>query len=192
MAEGAYAYMREIWRNPSQEMVSQKMTEWRNQPAVIRVEHPTRLDRARTLGYKAKKGFVVLRVKLLRGGRKRTRPAKKGRKNRRQTSRKVLKMNYQWVAEMRANSKYRNLEVLNSYPIGKDGIYYYFEVILVDPSRPEIRSDNDVKWICLPEHKGRAFRGLTSAGRKSRGLRNKGKKAAKLRPSVAAHQGTGK
>jgi ribosomal protein L15E len=30
-------------------------------------------------------------------------------------------MNYRWVAEMRAERNYPNLEVLNSYPIGQDG-----------------------------------------------------------------------
>lgn len=80
-------------------------------------------------------------------------------------------MNYKWIAEQRAGRKYKNLEILNSYKIGKDGIHYFYEVILVDPERPEIKNDKTINWICKPENRGRAFRGLTSAAKKSRGLR---------------------
>lgn len=176
MSRGVYSFIREAWKKPSKEMLRKRFADWRSQPAVTRIDKPTRLDQARALGYKAKKGFIVARVKLLRGGRRRPRPSKKGRKLRRQTIRKVLGMNYQWVAEMRANRKYSNLEVLNSYPLGKDGMYYFFEVIMLDPSRPEIQTDKDVSWICLPANRRRVFRGLTSAARKSRGLRKKGKR----------------
>ena len=79
-------------------------------------------------------------------------------------------MNYQWIAEQRAARKYSNLEVLNSYLIGKDGIYYFYEVILVDPEMPEIKNDSTISWIGKPGNRDRVFRGLTSAGKKSRGL----------------------
>ena len=55
-----------------------------------------------------------------------------------------------------------------------------------------IKSDRKINWICDSTHKGRVFRGLTSAGRKSRGLRNKGKGAEKIRPSIRANKGKGK
>jgi large subunit ribosomal protein L15e len=80
-------------------------------------------------------------------------------------------MNYRWVAEQRAARKFRNLEVLNSYMLAKDGLHYFFEVILVDASKPEIFADEHLKWICSSKNKARVFRGLTSAGKKSRGLR---------------------
>ena len=66
--------------------------------------------------------------------------------------------------------KYTNLEVLNSYLMAKDGIHYFFEIILVDPGRPEIQAL--MPWICKTKNKGRVFRGLTSAGKKARGLRS--------------------
>ena len=80
-------------------------------------------------------------------------------------------MNYRWIAEQRVANKYRNLEILNSYQLGKDGIYYFFEVICVDPSKPEIKNDPVMKWISEKGNKKRALRGLTSAAHKSRGLR---------------------
>ena len=110
----------------------------------------------------------------MRGGRRS--PVKnKGRRSKRKTNFKILKMNYQGVAEQRAARKFNNMEVLNSYWIGQDGIYAFYEVILVDPSHPQIRSDKKINWVCDRANRGRAFRGLTSAGRKSRGLRAVGR-----------------
>ena len=94
-------------------------------------------------------------------------------------------MNYRWVAEQRAARKFANLEVLNSYEIGKDGMHYFYEIILVDPQRPEIQNDSTMKWICNKANSKRALRGLTSAAKKSRGLRNKSPNL-KVRPSMKA------
>ena len=80
-------------------------------------------------------------------------------------------MNYQYIAEQRTAKKFTNLEVLNSYMLGKDGINYFYEVILVDPERPEIKNDRTMNWTTKQRNRGRVFRGLTSAGTKSRGLR---------------------
>src|SRR3989344_386460 len=190
MTKGMYYHLRQAWKKPDMIVLRQRMIAWRAGDSITEVEKPLRLDRARALGYKAKKGFFVARVKILRGGRKRTRP-KKGRRSKRMTNRKTLKMNYQWVAEQRAEKKYPNLVVLNSYMIGKDGIHYFYEVILVDPQRPEIKSDPVINWICDPANKNRAMRGITSAARKSRGLRKKGPEL-KVRPSLRAHDRKGK
>ncbi len=171
MAKGMYHYMRKAWRNPDKEDLKSRLIEWRRSNAVQVVEKPLRLDRARALGYKAKKGFVVVRVRVARGGRKRRRMGVKGRKSTKQHIRKTLKMNYQWVAEIRAERHMRNLEVLNSYKLAKDGKFYFFEIIMVDPTKPEIKNDPTISWIA--NNGKRAERGLTSAARKSRGLRSK-------------------
>lgn len=176
MAKGMYYYIRNIWKKPSREMLKQRLIDWRKGKAVVRVDKPTRIDRARSLGYKAKQGFVVVRVRVRRGGHIRPRPARKGRRSKRQTIRKTLAMNYRWIAEARAARKYNNLEVLNSYFLGEDGVYIFHEVILVDPSRPEIKSDRNLSWICEKKNRSRVFRGLTSAARKPRGLRKKGRR----------------
>jgi large subunit ribosomal protein L15e len=190
MAQGAYHYIKEAWKKPSREMLHSRMIQWRAGESIVEVEKPLRLDRARALGYKAKKGFFVVRVRVKRGGRKRTRH-KHGRKSRKQHVSKILKMSYQWVAEIRAERRYGNLEVLNSYPLGKDGKYYFFEVIMVDPTKPEIANDSNINWICKPENNNRAQRGLTSAGKKSRGLKTKSHNM-KVRPSVRAWSRLGK
>jgi large subunit ribosomal protein L15e len=188
---GMYHYIREAWKKPKG-IYKQHLVEWKKSNTVVRCDKPLRIDRARALGYKAKKGFCIARVRIKRGGRKRPSRMGLGRRSKRQTIRKILKMNYRWVAEQRVARKFRNLEVLNSYWIGKDGKYYFYEVILIDPSRPEIQKDRQVKWICSKKSKRRVFRGLTSAARKSRGLRKKGKRAIKTRPSIRAHGRRGK
>ena len=190
MAHGAYHYIREAWKNPKKEDVHTRLIEWRASNSIVKVEKPLRLDKARMLGYKAKKGIIVLRVRVLRGGRKRPRH-EHGRKSRKQHVRKILKMSYKWVSEIRAERAYPNLEVLNSYQIGKDGKYYFFEIIMVDPNKPEIMNDPTLNWICNPENKNRAQRGLTSAARKSRGLRSKSR-TLKVRPSLRSWSRKGK
>ncbi len=187
--KSAYAYIREAWKNPWEGYVGKLMWErlqrWRREPAVVRIERPTRLDRARALGYKAKKGVIVVRVRIRRGGRRAGRP-NKGRKTKSlMVSRLTPKKSLQWIAEERAARKYPNMEVLNSYWVGEDGKHKWFEVILVDRAHPAIQSDKNLSGIA--RQRGRVFRGLTSSARKSRGLRRKGRGAEKVRPSYRAN-----
>jgi len=170
MTHGAYHYIREAWKKPDAAILRERMVQWRKEGTFTKVEKPLRLDRARGLGYKAKVGYVIIRVKLVRGGHKRTRP-KKARRSKRMHTRKNLKISYKVIAEARVAKRYPNLEVLNSYKLGKDGIHYFFEVICVDPSKPEIKNDSTINWICDPKNRKRALRGLTSAATKSRGLK---------------------
>lgn len=120
---------------------------WRRQPSVIRIEKPTRIDKARRLGYKDKKGFVVARVKVRRGGRRKPRPKMGRRQKRMGVSKYTPAKSIRLIAEERVNKKFPNLEVLNSYWVWEDGHQKWFEVILVDPDHPSIQSDTDIKWI---------------------------------------------
>ncbi|MBN2067714.1 MAG: 50S ribosomal protein L15e [Candidatus Diapherotrites archaeon] len=165
----------------------ERLIEFRKEKsAVVRLEKPTNIPRARKLGYKAKKGFVVARVRVRKGSGLHRRP-KMARKPKRMGINKLTRrLNIQAMSEQKAARKYKNCEVLNSYKIGDDGTKHYFEVILVDVNAPEIKSDRELNWICSKKHRGRAFRGLTSRGRKSRGLRRKGIGAEKVRPSLRA------
>ena len=190
MTKGLYHQIKQAWKKPDSTTLRKRMIEWRKSQVFTRVKKPLRLDRARNLRYKAKKGFVIIRVRIKRGGHKRPRP-NKGRRSKRLHTRKTLKMNYKWIAEQRAQRKYKNLEVLNSYVIGRDGINYFYEVILVDTSKPEIKNDKTINWITKSTNKKRALRGLTSAAKKSRGLRSK-HPSNKTRPSVRAGKRRGK
>jgi len=184
-----YQRIRNLWKGtPSKELKELRFTrliEWRKEGAVIRIQRPTRLDRARALGYRAKQGILLARVRVLRGGRKRRGSLKKGRRSKNATARKIVDKSYQTIAEQRANRDFMNCEVVNSYEVGKDGRYAFYEVILIDRDHPQIKKDEQLKG--LAKRRGRVFRGLTSSGRKSRGLRHKGKGAEKVRPSRAAN-----
>jgi large subunit ribosomal protein L15e len=180
-----YKYIRDAWKNPDnsyvRELMWQRVPVWRRERVINRIERPTRIDRARSLGYKAKKGYIVVRTRIRRGGRRKSRFTA-GRRPKRMGVNKISPAkSRQRIAEERVARKYPNLEVLNSYWVWADGKYKFFEVILVDPQSPTIKNDPKINWICNNANKGRAFRGLTSAGKKGRGLRNKGKGAEKLR-----------
>ncbi len=187
-----YNYMERLWReresNPEfSEIMWERLVKWRREPTVTRVERPTRLDRARRIGYKAKQGYVVARVKTRRGSLNRIRPVAGRRPTKLGVNRITLLKNYRWVAEEKAARRFPNLTVLNSYYVAEDGKYKWHEVILVDPHHPSIMGDPNINWVCNPVHHSRVFRGLTSAGKKSRGLRRKGLGAEKVRPSLLAH-----
>ena len=188
---GMYQYIREAWKNPHRGLGAlwqQRIIKWRTEPTIIRLDRPTRIDRARSLGYKAKPGFIIVRQRVNRGGRQRPQ-IRHPRRPKAMSRRKDLTMNYQAVAENRAARKYPNCEVLNSYYVGEDGLHYWYEVILVDRVNPSIVADPHINWIM--SHKGRSERGLTSAGIRGRGLLHKGKGAEKLRPSLRAHDRKG-
>ncbi|UCG37557.1 MAG: 50S ribosomal protein L15e [Candidatus Bathyarchaeota archaeon] len=171
----AYKYISKAWEKPEASFVKdlmwQRLIQWRKQPAIVRIEKPTRLDRAHKLGYKAKQGFVLARTRIRRGGLNRPRP-RSGRKPRRMGSAKYKpSKSFRLIAEGRCARRFPNLEVLNSYWVGEDGRHKWFEIIMVDPAHPVIKADSDLNWVCKNENRRRVFRGLTSAGKKVRGLR---------------------
>ena len=185
-----YQEIRELWKQPQKnlgELYKKRLIDWRKEDVITPLERPTRLDRARSLGYKAKRGISITRVRVLRGGRKRE-ARKHGRRSRTMRRKKIVGMSYQWIAEQKAQRKHKNLQVLNSYFVGKDGIHYWYEIILVDPQMPEIKADKNLQWITLRKHMNRVLRGKTSAGQKSRGLLHKGKGTEKIRPSRRANK----
>lgn len=186
---GYLKYIKEAWQKPRENIgdaYKKMLVGWRKGNSIERVEKPTRIDRARALGYKAKQGFVIVRVRVIRGGKKNPR-IMKGRDGGNLSTKITQSKNYQWISEERAQKRYPNLEVLNSYWIGQDEKYYYHEIIMIDPYHPQIMADKNVGWIVSPKHTNRTFRGLTSAGKKSRGLRKKGKGTEKAYPSIRAN-----
>jgi len=72
--------LEELWRKKQTDVMRfilrVRTWEYRQLPTVHRASRPSRVDKAHRLGYKAKQGYVVYRVKVRRGGRKR--PVSKG------------------------------------------------------------------------------------------------------------------
>merc|ERR1719181_1180457 len=115
----------------------------------MKCNQPTRTDKAHRLGYKAKEGYVIYRVAVRRGGRKR--PNHKGivfgKPKHAGINEIKFRRSLRSVAEERVGRKCGNLRVLNSYWVNADATYKYFEVILVDPSHKAIRKDARMQWI---------------------------------------------
>nr|WCZ58744.1 60S ribosomal protein L15 [Seculamonas ecuadoriensis] len=189
---GAYKYLQELWRKKQSDvlrfLLRVRAWEYRQGQRVVRVTQPTRPDKARRLGYKAKQGFVVYRVRIRRGGRKR--PVHNGNMHGKPKNHGINEIkwyrNKRSLAEERVGRECGNLRVLNSYWINQDSTFKYYEVILVDPNHKAILSDPRINWICSSVHKHREQRGLTSAGRQGRGLHGKGHGYSKRRPSRRA------
>lgn len=163
---GSYRYISETIQKEYSERSQayrNRLMKWRRESTIERAEKPTNLPRARTLGYKAKQGYVIVRVRVKRGMRRRPKPMG-GRTAKHSYMFKSPANSHQNLAEQKANRRYKNLEVLNSYWAGEDGMAKYFEVILVDPSKIDISA---------VKRKGKSFRGLTSSGTKGRPSKKK-------------------
>eukprot|EP00172_Hildenbrandia_rubra_P004562 Plantae.Rhodophyta-Hildenbrandia_rubra.ctg9443.p1 GENE.Plantae.Rhodophyta-Hildenbrandia_rubra.ctg9443~~Plantae.Rhodophyta-Hildenbrandia_rubra.ctg9443.p1 ORF type:complete len:205 (+),score=31.95 Plantae.Rhodophyta-Hildenbrandia_rubra.ctg9443:357-971(+) len=188
----AYKYMEELWKKKQSDvmrfLLRVRAWEYRQLPALTRCTRPTRPEKARRLGYKCKQGYVIYRVRVRRGGRKR--PMKKGiqygKPKHQGINELKFRRNKRSVAEERIGRRCGNLRVLNSYWVNEDAAHKWYEVILVDPSHNAIRNDARINWIVAPVMKHRELRGLTSSGRKARGLHRKGHGVTKKRPSVRA------
>jgi large subunit ribosomal protein L15e len=127
--------------------MSSRAIQLRREPTIIRLEKPSRIDRARMLGYKAKQGVVVVRIHLSRGGMRRKRPTS----GRRSKHMGVLRMKsdepVQGVAERRVGEKFPNLKLLGSYVLWKDGKHSWYECILIDPNNPSISRDYNYRRV---------------------------------------------
>ena len=159
MRMGAYKYIKETLQKQYKgrdETFRAKVISWRKGEAMVKIARPSNLSRARTLGYKAKQGYVLVRIRVDKGRRARRRP-RKGRKHKNYHVYVQPQIAHQTIAEQRVNRKYRNMEVLNSYWVGEDGNYKYFEVILADSSKPSVNVSSAIR-------QGKSFRGLTSSG----------------------------
>ncbi|BBD71872.1 50S ribosomal protein L15e [Sulfodiicoccus acidiphilus] len=172
MVSSAYSFMESMRKTEEySKLIKARLVQWRQDETVKRIEKPTRLGRARALGYKAKQGYVVVRVKVSKGGLNKERPNKGRRPKRMGVYGFSPAKSHRWIAEERAARKFPNLEVLGSYYVAEDGQHKYYEVVMVDPSHPAIINTEELKWLTNSVNRRRVFRGLTSPGKKSRGLR---------------------
>ncbi|HZT34412.1 MAG TPA: 50S ribosomal protein L15e [Nitrososphaera sp.] len=133
-----------MWRNNSDELKS-KAIAWRMEPTFHRIDKPSRLDRARRIGYKAKQGIVVIRTRVGRGGMRKQRPVAGRRPKHLGVVRIKQGISMRKVAERRVGEKFANLEVLGSYFLHKDGMNIWYEVILADPNHPSISKDKEMR-----------------------------------------------
>jgi|TARA_Y100000815_G_scaffold44684_1_gene36839 large subunit ribosomal protein L15e len=133
-----------MWKDNSAEL-REKAILWRKQNAMIRIAKPSRISRARRLGYKAKQGIVVVRMRVGTGGMRKQRPRGGRRPKHLGVTRIKAAVSMKQVAERRVLERYQNMKLFGSYFLYKDGMYYWFEVILADPSHKRIAKDKEIR-----------------------------------------------
>ena len=164
MSKSIYNYIGDQWRSSSKEhkaVQKERLLKYRRDDSTTKIERPTRLDRARKLGYKAKQGYVLARTRIRRGGMRKHAITSGRRAKRAGIAKITMRKNLQMIAEERTSKKYPNLEILNSYWVAEDGRHKWYEMIMVDPNHPVIMADPKINWICNRAQKGRVHRGLT-------------------------------
>ena len=187
---GAAKYIRQTlqneWKGVSDSnydyalLMRQRGIEYRKEElAVVKLEHPTNLPSARSVGYKAKQGIFVVRVRVRKGTGTHHRPQNKRRPKRQGQAKLSRRLSTQAMAEQKASKHFENAEVLGSYKVGEDGIKHYFEVVLADRTASTIINDKNLSWLAYQQ--GRAERGKTFAGgaNKLTNFQNKRKHRAK-------------
>ena len=133
-----------MWKDNSTELRA-KAVLWRKQNAVTRVDKPSRITRARRLGYKAKQGITVVRMRVGTGGMRKQRPRGGRRPKHLGVTRIKAAVSMKQVAERRVLERHPNMKLLGSYFLYKDGMHYWFEIILADPSHPSIAKDKELR-----------------------------------------------
>jgi len=141
-------WLKMLKENPME--LRQRAVIWRNENAVTRVEKPSRIARARRLGYKAKQGIIVIRMRVGTGGMRKQRPRGGRRPKHLGVTKIKADVSMKQVSERRVLERYPNMKLLGSYFLYKDGMHYWFEVILADPSHPRIAKDKEIRKRVLP------------------------------------------
>ena len=133
-----YDYINEIWQKYYKERPEEYkhyLEKWRAEPRIVRVEKPTRIDRARELGYKEKPGYIVVRVRTAKGGMKLKRP-RSGRRQKHMGSKLISgQISKLRIAIQRVSAIYRNMKPLGAYYVGEDGRFVWYEVVLREKSK---------------------------------------------------------
>lgn len=75
---GFYRYSQELWKKKQSDvmmfLLRLRTWEYRQQHVIVRCSRPTRPEKARRIGYKNKQGFVIYRIRVRRGCRKKQVP----------------------------------------------------------------------------------------------------------------------
>ncbi len=133
-----------LWNENSPD-IRDRVVGWRKQNAITRIDRPSRIQRARRLGYKAKQGIVVVRMRVGTGGMRKQRPTGGRRPKHLGVTRIKADDSMKKVAERRVLEKYPNMKLLGSYFVYKDGMHYWFEIIMADPQHPRIAQDKELR-----------------------------------------------
>jgi large subunit ribosomal protein L15e len=146
---GAYKHLSRSWKKREgselNNYLRQAAIAWRRDHTIERIQFPTRPDRARSLGYRRKQGFILARVRVRKGGARKSRPTSGRRPKALGVSKFTRGKSLKQIGEERVAKRFPNLSILNSYYIWEDGSSRWFEVVMVDPNHPAIKKDETIK-----------------------------------------------
>ncbi|MCL4398660.1 MAG: 50S ribosomal protein L15 [Candidatus Parvarchaeota archaeon] len=130
---GSYKYIHanEMALYKNNERKKEILQEVRNQPIIKRIEKPTKIAKAKTIGYKAKQGYIVVRVRVSKGDFRRPRQNHARRPSKSGIYYK-LEISKEGIARDRALRVYKNMQVVGSYFLIEDGKSKWFEIVLAD------------------------------------------------------------
>ncbi len=119
-----------LWKENSMDL-RERVVGWRKQNAITRIEKPSRLQRARRLGYKAKQGIIVVRMRVGTGGMRKQRPTGGRRPKHLGVTRIKADDNMKTVADRRVLERYPNMKLLGSYAytVGKNIIKLVAKIV---------------------------------------------------------------
>lgn len=128
-------YIEELWKKKQSDvlrfLLRIRTWEYRHLPSVHRCSRPTRPDKARRLGYRAKQGYVIYRTRIRRGDRKKM--VAKGIVYGKPTHHGVHKQKSTRSLRARAEEFVgrkicANLRILNSYWVGQVSTLWFHAI----------------------------------------------------------------
>ncbi len=134
MGSFKYIHANEMALYKSEERKKEILQEARDGPIVERIENPTKITRAKAVGYKAKQGYIVVRVRVSKGDFRRPRPNHARRPSKSGLYYK-LAISKEGIARSRALKIFKNMEVVGSYFLIEDGKNKWFEIIMADKTK---------------------------------------------------------
>ncbi|MFA6268258.1 MAG: 50S ribosomal protein L15e [archaeon] len=195
---GAAKYIRQAFKNEWKgvkdenydyaSFMRQRGLDYRNDElAVVKVDHPTNLPSARSVGFKAKQGIFAVRVRVRKGTGTHHRPKNKRRPKRQGQAKLSRRISTQGMSENKASKRFENAEVLGSYKVAEDGKWHYFEVIMADRTASTVVNDKNLAY--LANQKGRSERGKTFAGGANKEVSKKNKRKHRQKTALDHHFG---
>jgi Ribosomal protein L15E len=134
MGSFKYIHANEMALYKNDERKKDILKDVRSQPIIKRVDRPTKLTKAKSVGYRAKQGYIIVRVRVGKGDFRRPRPNHARRPSKSGIYYK-LAVSKEDIARERALNVFKNMVVVGSYFLIEDGKNKWFEIVLADRTK---------------------------------------------------------
>lgn len=134
MGSFKYIHGNEMSLYKNEDRKKELLQEARNQPIIKRIDGPTKLAKAKSVGYRAKQGYIIVRVRVSKGDFRRPR-ANHARRPSKSGIYYKLAISKENIARNRALKVFKNMDVVGSYFLIEDGKNKWFEIVMLDRTR---------------------------------------------------------